>query len=45
MPRKGCCNAFSNLFVDSLIVTPIIVDIVNSLFSYWLKKNDKNDNR
>ncbi|WP_277949518.1 type I toxin-antitoxin system Fst family toxin [Weissella paramesenteroides] len=28
-----------------MIVTPIIVDIVNSLFSYWLKKNDKNDNR
>ncbi|MGY3764783.1 type I toxin-antitoxin system Fst family toxin [Weissella hellenica] len=28
-----------------LIVTPIIVGIVNSLFSYWLKKNNKDDNR
>ncbi|HIZ96892.1 type I toxin-antitoxin system Fst family toxin [Ligilactobacillus pobuzihii] len=29
----------------SLIVAPIIVGTVNTLFSHWLKENDKDDNR
>ena len=41
-PERGDAVLLIQIF--SLIVAPIIVGIINSLFSDWLKEKHKNDN-
>jgi hypothetical protein len=42
LPRKGALSMLHDIL--SLIVAPILVGIINKLFSYWLDKSDKDNN-